>query len=215
MTGAHCWLPYARLFGSGFSCINKTKLSSVKSQFLGCVRSEEGTTGFTFAKTRRYMERARPYLSWLENLLELDEEYEHDGTTTSDMSYIKEELETCKFTVLDSDMHALERGGLGLRSRKWVTTLDIPPTISKAAKVEEKFLEILSCLRLPAGDIETCFMEEEFISMMTERLPHGAFRPPPSKQQKCDLTWKTTQQKVCRPLSSRHWQRCESERRSW
>ena len=81
-------------FGAGFVCISRTKQSSKRSQNKGCVRNQQEATGVNYYQTASVVRKKRAFIPFLENLDELNEEYE-DATTgdlTIDVDYIVEDF---------------------------------------------------------------------------------------------------------------------------
>lgn len=94
-------LPWTVFFGGGFSCKGNSKQNSNRKANKGCVQRGDTSSGVTFEAMRQWIIKARPKITWLENVPELCQQVDQEiFTFASDAEYIRECFESHDFTVI-------------------------------------------------------------------------------------------------------------------
>jgi site-specific DNA-cytosine methylase len=147
-------LPWVATFGSGFACKGNSKQNTKRKDNKGCIRKGETVSGKTFEATRAYICRARPYISFLENVPEIQEkgDCEDTGLAESDLKYIIESFEAEGFVVIAVCFNARDYGSAAERVRYWFVVFDIRPEYGTTVK--SLFQQIFNNLKLPQYPIE-------------------------------------------------------------
>lgn len=70
--------------GGGFSCTSISKQNKGRGENVGCVRAGSGATGTTLEPIFDWIVDARPDLAFLENVPDVQQPYQTQGTTSSD-----------------------------------------------------------------------------------------------------------------------------------
>ena len=196
--GGASWLPHTRLFGSGFSCTDKSSLNNKSSSMLASVRLGKGSTGMTWDGSWKYVKKVRPVIAFFENVRELGEEYEWQGTSTSDVEFITSQVEEENMSLISQDLDAQERGSPYARVRKWMLLLDLCPTSPERIQAEKKFRELLAHFCMNPQPLEDYFLSDEVLQSFQSELDHSLdTRVPPKKKASGDVGWKSVHEKVC------------------
>ena len=79
------------MMGGGFSCKGNSQMTSWRAENMVCIAKGETSTGETFHAIKDYIVKFRPLVSILENVPQIESQYELEpGVTSSDAEYIRE-----------------------------------------------------------------------------------------------------------------------------
>ena len=111
-------LPWAHTLFSGFPCTNRAKTSRTSHLSKGCVQKGTGVTGKGFGDTFAIVERHRPRLVILENVVGLLEQPgEDDPEEVSDADWIVEQFVSIGYWAAWFRFDAREYGSFVVRER--------------------------------------------------------------------------------------------------
>ncbi|CAK0882438.1 unnamed protein product, partial [Prorocentrum cordatum] len=187
--------PWAKIFGGGFSCKNKSKMNSQRAKFKSTIPDAVGSTGETFDSMKDFIRKTRPFFSMLENVPEIEEAGEDDSgaPAPSDASVIKKTFEDMGFTVVTCTFDAKSYGSPASRSRWWCLIWDIPNYLSD--HVTSNFLSVLGEMKtdmINPGEFLLSKNElAKFCEGIIEAAPSAAAHGPAPKKGKTDANWKS------------------------
>lgn len=193
-------LAWCQLFGGGFSCKGNSKQNSQRRHNKGCIRLQETTSGTTFEAIRQYLVKARPRISWLENVPDVQQSYDAEQVQAgSDAQYIQEALEKEGFVVIPVCFNCRDYGSAAERIRWWVTIFDIPPGVG-GDMAKANFLRIFSSLKIPSLPVEDFLLSDELIEAASEPL---GTNDGSAKRAKGDVNWKNVHEKAYSEMQMR------------
>jgi hypothetical protein len=153
------FIPWPRVFSAGFSCTSRSKLNPKSAQNRHCVQGESGETGKTFHAVGGFIVRVRPYLSILENLVELCEKDGPDDT--SDEEFIVDYFATFAMACCAFRVNAADYGSCSVRRRLYFVIFDEPPSATSAARLT-LVSRYLDSMKVGGGSFaEFCLTEDE------------------------------------------------------
>ena len=138
---------------------------------------------------REYIERARPRVSFLENVPDLCQPVVlEDGSATSDVEWIVNDLQASGLTAWPVVLDRKEFGSPHDGRRLWIVVFDLLPEVCEPYK--EAFLSLLHSMKVdevwaPSQFILNDEELEDWCSETTEGTTRG-----PAKRQKADADWR-------------------------
>ena len=211
-TGKQVVIDWVQEFGGGFSCTQLSKANNRRTSHKNCIADETGTTGGTWAGIRDYMLLARPAVSFLENVTELQNECEvprpkggDQGETideepgniiTSNDKLMKQQLEDEGFTVLLCVDQATDGGSYVERARCYPVVLDIPRDIADELDVEANFARVLRRCRAPQFPFEAFTLSDKHLRELQEEAEGEPGPSAPKKSKDWSSKWPATHEEL-------------------
>jgi site-specific DNA-cytosine methylase len=151
-TNSQVILQYPDAFAMGFSCLSKTPLNRNRSKLVTCVQDAgKDSTANTFEAGRAWIDRTRPILAILENVVQLDTK-PADETKRSDGAHILAELSKIAPTA-DFNLQATDYGSWNCRLRKYFVSINVDGIDgNKALQHARRFLEAMRTEWQLSGD---------------------------------------------------------------
>lgn len=163
------YVPHAMMFVCGFSCTSRSRLNQHSSANRGCVQRNEGASGQTFGKCLEYISNSRPWISILENVVELTETDEN--VTTSDEDWILESFTKLGFLAYSYRVNSVDFGSVCERNRLYFLVLDAPNDSPEASAKLNQIQRTLGTLKLGPGDFNDICMSPSVVELYTGDAP--------------------------------------------
>jgi len=121
ITGEQVVVPWVHWLWAGFPCVSKSKANTSRGQHKNCIRDATGDTGVGFSTVVKYVEKARPLIVSLENLVTL-----MDGDVgESDSDYMCDAFRSMSYWPRCFAVEASEHGSPATRERAyWINVAD-------------------------------------------------------------------------------------------
>lgn len=162
-------VPKVDILTAGFSCKSKSSLNKNRSAFRHCVEREEGDTGVSFGHTKRVVERKRPRVVILENVMDLAE----NSDERSDLDYIHEWLRSIGYSSQDFRMSAVAYGSPARRDRIYIVGFDDDANNHRIGLVRAMLADMENVTDPPTANTVLFTPEEEatnYIPPVVDRL---------------------------------------------
>ena len=198
-------IPDVELIGMGFVCTSVTKQSSKSKTNRGCVSRGEGATGISFGESASAVVKRRALLSFLENVPELELEFDDEdtGLGTSDLEYIIEHFKKQRMSAIHLKHNAVRGGSRARRIRLWIIVLDQVLTNDELRELQDNAQTFLALFHVEPMEPERFLLDRDTVQAMTSGL--DSRRAP--KRSRVHADWKQEHEALC-SLKGLRWPIC-------
>lgn len=148
----------------------------------GCVQRGEGSTGSTYMGIRNFLERSRPLVSILENVVELSEKTE-DMSAESDLEFIIQDLDSIGFQTRCFRFNATAYGSRCDRERLYFVVVDCRPGVA-SQRMFSLMANVLNAMKTEPASFDDFIIPDDALG---DWAPPQ--EPPKSKRSRENEAW--------------------------